>query len=78
MLNNYLFQKIIFIRIDEFNYIIYILTQMNVFTCGGIAISLCISHNILDGASLSTFLMACMDTNTNPITKVERKEWTNL
>lgn len=31
---------------------------MNVFTCGGIAIGLCISHKILDGAALSTFLKA--------------------
>ncbi|CAL8098606.1 unnamed protein product [Prunus armeniaca] len=30
--------------------------QVNVFKCGGIAIGLCISHKILDGAALCTFL----------------------
>ncbi|KAA8528820.1 hypothetical protein F0562_036175 [Nyssa sinensis] len=30
--------------------------QVNIFKCGGIAIGLCISHKILDGAALSTFL----------------------
>ncbi|XP_028804523.1 BAHD acyltransferase At5g47980-like [Neltuma alba] len=30
--------------------------QVNVFDCGGISIGLCISHRILDGASLSRFL----------------------
>ncbi|KAK1431303.1 hypothetical protein QVD17_07760 [Tagetes erecta] len=30
--------------------------QVNIFECGGIAISLCISHKILDGAALSSFL----------------------
>ncbi|KAK2997798.1 hypothetical protein RJ639_028562 [Escallonia herrerae] len=30
--------------------------QVNVFECGGIAIGLCISHKILDGAALNTFL----------------------
>ncbi|CAH1446260.1 unnamed protein product [Lactuca virosa] len=30
--------------------------QVNIFECGGIAISLCISHKILDGAALNTFL----------------------
>ncbi|KAL5778355.1 hypothetical protein ACOSP7_011281 [Xanthoceras sorbifolium] len=32
--------------------------QVNVFECGGIAIGLCISHKVLDGAALSTFLKA--------------------
>ncbi|KAL3603219.1 hypothetical protein D5086_004078 [Populus alba] len=32
--------------------------QVNVFECGGIAIGICISHRILDGAALSTFLKA--------------------
>ncbi|KAI3745715.1 hypothetical protein L6452_08121 [Arctium lappa] len=32
--------------------------QVNIFECGGIAISLCISHKIVDGASLYTFLKA--------------------
>ncbi|XP_052202266.1 stemmadenine O-acetyltransferase-like [Diospyros lotus] len=32
--------------------------QVNVFKCGGIAIGLCISHKIFDGASLSTFMKA--------------------
>ncbi|KAL5557741.1 hypothetical protein UlMin_033952 [Ulmus minor] len=32
--------------------------QVNVFDCGGIAIGVCISHKILDGAALSTFLKA--------------------
>jgi hypothetical protein len=32
--------------------------QVNVFECGGIAIGICISHLILDGAALSTFLKA--------------------
>ncbi|CAI9270454.1 unnamed protein product [Lactuca saligna] len=30
--------------------------QVNIFECGGIAIGLCISHKILDGAALCTFL----------------------
>ncbi|TKY63953.1 Salutaridinol 7-O-acetyltransferase [Spatholobus suberectus] len=30
--------------------------QVNIFECGGIAIGMCISHRILDGAALSTFL----------------------
>nr|XP_043631542.1 stemmadenine O-acetyltransferase-like [Erigeron canadensis] len=30
--------------------------QMNIFECGGIVIGLCISHKILDGAALHTFL----------------------
>ncbi|KAG5107479.1 hypothetical protein JHK84_044386 [Glycine max] len=30
--------------------------QVNIFECGGIAIGLCISHRILDGAALSTFI----------------------
>ncbi|KAL3505487.1 hypothetical protein ACH5RR_035328 [Cinchona calisaya] len=30
--------------------------QVNLFECGGIAIGLCISHKILDGAALKTFL----------------------
>ncbi|CAI9259455.1 unnamed protein product [Lactuca saligna] len=30
--------------------------QVNIFECGGIALGLCISHKILDGAALSTFL----------------------
>ncbi|KVG85968.1 vinorine synthase-like [Cynara cardunculus var. scolymus] len=38
--------------------------QVNIFECGGIAIGLCISHRIVDGAALRTFLegwtnMAC-------------------
>ena len=32
--------------------------QVNVFECGGIAIGICISHRIVDGAALSTFLKA--------------------
>ncbi|GMI82433.1 hypothetical protein like AT3G26040 [Hibiscus trionum] len=32
--------------------------QVNMFRCGGIAIGVCISHKILDGAALSTFLKA--------------------
>lgn len=32
--------------------------QVNVFDCGGIAIGICISHKMLDGAALSTFLQA--------------------
>ncbi|KAG6783589.1 hypothetical protein POTOM_009245 [Populus tomentosa] len=32
--------------------------QVNVFECGGVAIGICISHRILDGAALSTFLKA--------------------
>jgi shikimate O-hydroxycinnamoyltransferase len=35
---------------------------VNVFRCGGIAIGLCISHKILDGAALSTFLKAWTST----------------
>ncbi|KAJ9186354.1 hypothetical protein P3X46_001934 [Hevea brasiliensis] len=30
--------------------------QANVFSCGGVAIGICISHKILDGAALGTFL----------------------
>ncbi|MFS7947347.1 putative alcohol O-acetyltransferase [Helianthus anomalus] len=30
--------------------------QVNVFECGGVAISLCISHKILDGTALATFV----------------------
>ncbi|KAF7811494.1 vinorine synthase-like [Senna tora] len=30
--------------------------QVNVFGCGGIAIGICVSHRVLDGASLSNFL----------------------
>ncbi|XP_059637500.1 stemmadenine O-acetyltransferase-like [Cornus florida] len=30
--------------------------QVNIFQCGGIAIGLCISHRIMDGSALSTFL----------------------
>ncbi|PWA86741.1 Chloramphenicol acetyltransferase-like domain-containing protein [Artemisia annua] len=38
--------------------------QVNIFECGGIVIGLCVSHKILDGAALNTFLkgwanMAC-------------------
>ena len=36
--------------------------QVNVFECGGIAIGLCISHKILDGAAQSTFLKAWTTT----------------
>ncbi|RDY10069.1 Vinorine synthase, partial [Mucuna pruriens] len=30
--------------------------QVNIFECGGIAIGMCVSHRILDGAALGTFL----------------------
>lgn len=30
--------------------------QANVFECGGLAVGICISHKVLDGAALSTFL----------------------
>ncbi|XP_076951782.1 epi-neemfruitin B 7-O-acetyltransferse L7AT-like [Bidens hawaiensis] len=30
--------------------------QVNIFKCGGIAVGLCVSHKILDGAALYTFL----------------------
>ncbi|CAK9178332.1 unnamed protein product [Ilex paraguariensis] len=30
--------------------------QINVFECGGVAIGMCISHKVLDGSALSTFL----------------------
>ncbi|QCE02701.1 vinorine synthase-like [Vigna unguiculata] len=30
--------------------------QVNIFECGGIAIGMCVSHKIIDGASLSTFI----------------------
>ncbi|XP_050214605.1 stemmadenine O-acetyltransferase-like [Mercurialis annua] len=36
--------------------------QANVFECGGIAIGICISHKILDGAALSTFLKGWTST----------------
>ncbi|PON64756.1 Transferase [Parasponia andersonii] len=32
--------------------------QVNVFTCGGIGIGICISHKVVDGTTLSTFLTA--------------------
>lgn len=32
--------------------------QVNTFECGGIAIAVCISHKVLDGAALNTFLKA--------------------
>ncbi|XP_038713459.1 salutaridinol 7-O-acetyltransferase-like [Tripterygium wilfordii] len=32
--------------------------QVNVFECGGIAIGICISHKVLDGAALNTFIKA--------------------
>ncbi|KAK8580766.1 hypothetical protein V6N12_071018 [Hibiscus sabdariffa] len=32
--------------------------QVNMFRCGGVAIGVCISHKILDGAAISTFLKA--------------------
>ncbi|XP_038718672.1 stemmadenine O-acetyltransferase-like [Tripterygium wilfordii] len=32
--------------------------QVNVFECGGIAIGICISHKVVDGAALSTFIKA--------------------
>ncbi|XP_073127098.1 limonoid 7-O-acetyltransferse-like [Henckelia pumila] len=35
--------------------------QASLFECGGIAIGLCISHRILDGTALSTFLKAWSD-----------------
>ncbi|CAK7346037.1 unnamed protein product [Dovyalis caffra] len=36
--------------------------QVNVFKCGGIAVGICISHLIVDGAALSTFLKAWSST----------------
>ncbi|WOG99820.1 hypothetical protein DCAR_0519176 [Daucus carota subsp. sativus] len=36
--------------------------QVNTFECGGMAIAVCISHKILDGAALSTFLTAWSGT----------------
>ncbi|KAK1388615.1 Vinorine synthase [Heracleum sosnowskyi] len=36
--------------------------QVNVFECGGIAIGLCISHKIVDGAALSSFLQGWATT----------------
>nr|XP_027090417.1 vinorine synthase-like [Coffea arabica] len=38
--------------------------QVNVFECGGIAIGLCISHRILDGAALKSFLKSWAATAT--------------
>ncbi|KAL1810914.1 hypothetical protein DCAR_0623014 [Daucus carota subsp. sativus] len=38
--------------------------QVNVFECGGMAIGLCVSHKIVDGAGLSTFLQAWAATNS--------------
>ncbi|PWA94205.1 Chloramphenicol acetyltransferase-like domain-containing protein [Artemisia annua] len=35
--------------------------QVNIFECGGMAIGMCISHKILDGASLAIFLKAWTD-----------------
>ncbi|GLT99988.1 hypothetical protein SLE2022_173890 [Rubroshorea leprosula] len=37
--------------------------QVNIFECGGMAIGICISHKILDGAALSTFLKAWSATS---------------
>ncbi|EXB56328.1 Salutaridinol 7-O-acetyltransferase [Morus notabilis] len=36
--------------------------QINVFGCGGLAVGLCISHKILDGAALSSFLRSWATT----------------
>lgn len=36
--------------------------QANVFDCGGIAIGMCITHKVLDGFSLSTFIKAWSST----------------
>ncbi|XP_054787616.1 stemmadenine O-acetyltransferase-like [Prosopis cineraria] len=53
--------------------------QVNVFDCGGIAIGLCISHRVLDGASLSSFLkvwtnkarVGCADNDHKEVVKPE-------
>ncbi|GJW35629.1 vinorine synthase-like protein [Tanacetum coccineum] len=37
--------------------------QVSIFECGGIAISLCISHKIFDGGSLSTFVKSWAGTS---------------
>lgn len=39
--------------------------QANVFECGGIAIGVCISHKILDGTALSTFLKSWSSSSSN-------------
>ena len=43
--------------------------QVNIFECGGIAIGLCISHRIVDGAALYTFLKGwtCMAYGTKEV-----------
>ncbi|RZC01762.1 Salutaridinol 7-O-acetyltransferase [Glycine soja] len=47
--------------------------QVNIFECGGIAIGICISHRILDGAALSTFIKGWTErakaSNCNQLTQ---------
>lgn len=47
--------------------------QVNVFKCGGIAIGICITHNVADGSILSSFIKAwaaitrgCKEIKINP------------
>ncbi|KAI3807757.1 hypothetical protein L1987_23691 [Smallanthus sonchifolius] len=47
--------------------------QVNVFECGGVAISLCISHKILDGIALATFVK-CWASVHRVIRKLTRDE----
>ncbi|XP_044476063.1 stemmadenine O-acetyltransferase-like [Mangifera indica] len=48
--------------------------QINVFDCGGIAVGVCISHRIVDGAALSTFLKAW----TSTVRGCDKKIYPNL
>jgi shikimate O-hydroxycinnamoyltransferase len=45
--------------------------QCNFFDCGGVAIGVCISHRIADGASAATFLGAWSDTSRGDAAAVE-------
>jgi len=45
--------------------------QCNFFDCGGVAIGVCISHRIADGASAATFLGAWSDTSRGVAAAVE-------
>ncbi|XP_076910187.1 limonoid 7-O-acetyltransferse-like [Bidens hawaiensis] len=60
--------------------------QVNIFKCGGIVVGLCVSHKILDGAALYTFLkgwanMACRSEEviypklTAPLTFPAESSW---
>lgn len=45
--------------------------QYNIFDCGGVAIGVCISHRIADGASATTFLSALSATSRGDVLEAE-------